>query len=65
MPDSIKISKLTKIQQVDLSPNDQIVINDADRSDGQVVTHRTDLAGIQNFITGQELTFSSVINFSN
>ena len=65
MPDSIKISKLVKIQQTDLSPSDQIVINDADRSDGQIVTHRTDLAGVQNFITGQELTFSSVVNFSN
>ena len=65
MPDSIKISKLTKIQQVDLSPNDQIVINDADRSDGQIITHTTDLAGVTNFITGQQLTFSNVVNFSN
>ena len=65
MPDSIKISKLTKIQQGDLSPSDQIVINDADRSDGQIITHITDLAGVTNFVTAQQLTFTNVINFSN
>lgn len=65
MPDSIKISALTEIQQTDLSASDQLVINDADRADGQIITHRTDLAGLTNFITAQQLTFSNVVNFSN
>ena len=65
MADSIKISKLTKINDTDLSDKDQLVINDADRSDGQIITRRTNLIGITSYFTAQKLTFSEEVSFTN
>ena len=65
MPDSIKISELEKLEPAGLSVQDQIIINDTQRSDGQVVTHHVQLGDIVGFITGDvELTFSEDVEFS-
>lgn len=64
MPGSIKISALTRINDTDLSKDDQLVINDDNRSDGQVITRRTDLTGVLNYLSAQEITFSNNVNFS-
>ena len=64
MPDSIKISDLTLLEQVDLSVNDQLVINNKDTSSNQVITHHTELGYLLGFITSQQLTFSKDVEFS-
>jgi len=65
VPDSIKISDLTKLDASSLSVEDQIIINDTQRSDGQVVTHHVQLGDIIGYITGEvELTFSKDVEFS-
>jgi len=63
MVDSIKISNLTYADDGDLSPSDQFIVNDKDRSDGQTITRRTDLGDIVGYFTSSQLTFTNAVNF--
>ena len=49
MADSIKISALDEADLAQLSLNDQLIINDADRTDKQTITHRASLNNISTF----------------
>ena len=60
MVDSIKISALDQAGFTDLSPEDQFIVNDKNRSDGQTITRRTDLSDIVGYFSSVPITFSNI-----
>jgi hypothetical protein len=64
MADSIKISALDEADLAQLSLNDQLIINDADRTDKQTITHRASLNNISTFYDSLDHTFSDTVIFT-
>jgi hypothetical protein len=65
MADSIKISALDEVDPGQLSLNDQIIINDADRTDKQTITSRSTLSHISTFYDSLDHTFTDTVIFTD
>jgi hypothetical protein len=65
MADSIKISALDEADLAQLSLNDQLIVNDADRTDKQTITHRASLNNISTFYDSLDHTFTDTVKFTD